>query len=306
MISELIQELKNKDISISFANGKLKYYGPENYLDKAMLEKLKTNKKKLLKHFWPKECWNMMPLNTDGQLPLLSLIHAGPANYPVCDYLGNNRPYYGYFYIGSEGERIRYKNLEAFATEYLKQLQFVEPEGPYYLGGLSFGGHLAFEMSLQLQRRGIQVPVVFLIDSGLPDPILKEQSLPRKAYEAGKIVYYYFYDLFWKFIFSFANWFKNKIPVDLRNKYIRWTYKEYIKKYKPAEKYKGKVIIFRASENKSTQRLLGWEKYCDNIEIIDFEGDHGAMYNNPEAVDLIRRKIKHVLDAYDSTYIIKN
>jgi len=36
------------------------------------------------------------------------------------------------------------------AAYYIKALRTVQPEGPYFLGGWSFGGLVAFEMAQQL------------------------------------------------------------------------------------------------------------------------------------------------------------
>ncbi|HEY4382967.1 MAG TPA: thioesterase domain-containing protein, partial [Ktedonobacteraceae bacterium] len=40
-----------------------------------------------------------------------------------------------------------------------------QPEGPYLLGGYSFGGLVAFEMAIQLQTRGYEVTLLALLDT---------------------------------------------------------------------------------------------------------------------------------------------
>jgi thioesterase domain-containing protein len=60
------------------------------------------------------------------------------------------------------------------ASYYLEQLRKVQPEGPYYLGGMCAGGTIAFEMALQLEREGQQVGLVALIDSA-------DAKAPRKV-----------------------------------------------------------------------------------------------------------------------------
>src|SRR5262249_2379389 len=44
----------------------------------------------------------------------------------------------------------------------------LQPHGPYCLGGLSFGGVVAFEMARQLQQSGEQVALLALIDTWAP------------------------------------------------------------------------------------------------------------------------------------------
>lgn len=300
MLNNFIQELKEKQISISFAKGKLKYTGPKENIDSTMLSKLKRNKNALLKRFWPSKCVNMMPINTEGDKTPVILIHGGPANYPISDYLGKDRPLYGYFYIGSEGERISYKNLEAFALDYLKQLQNIVPEGPYYIGGLSLGGHLAYEIAIQLQKQGHEVPLLFLIDAGLPEKIdLKGAPLTKRIYENLKKVYYFFYDLMWKYLFRVLSSLYKKIPKDKRNRYIRRTYREYILKYKPSDKFNGKAYVMKATENDSNSDYLGWDKFCDKIEMINFNGDHGAMYHDEGSVETIKTHLGKWINEYE-------
>ncbi|MGW3045902.1 non-ribosomal peptide synthetase, partial [Kitasatospora sp. NPDC001159] len=55
-------------------------------------------------------------------------------------------------------------NLADMAADYLAQLRTVQPEGPYHLLGWSFGGLVAHEMAVQLQRAGQQVASLVLLD----------------------------------------------------------------------------------------------------------------------------------------------
>jgi thioesterase domain-containing protein len=51
------------------------------------------------------------------------------------------------------------------AAYYIEQIRTVQPQGPYLLGGLCAGGVIAFEIAVQLQTQGEDVPVVVLMDS---------------------------------------------------------------------------------------------------------------------------------------------
>ncbi|GII02839.1 type I polyketide synthase [Planobispora takensis] len=53
------------------------------------------------------------------------------------------------------------------AARYVEEIRKVQPEGPYRLGGWSFGGVLAFEIARQLGAEDVEL--VAMIDSGLPD-----------------------------------------------------------------------------------------------------------------------------------------
>jgi thioesterase domain-containing protein len=58
--------------------------------------------------------------------------------------------------------------FEEIAAHYLKQMQTIQPHGPYILGGFCAGGLVAFEMAQQLHRQGERVDLLFLLDSAPP------------------------------------------------------------------------------------------------------------------------------------------
>ncbi|PON16809.1 non-ribosomal peptide synthetase [Candidatus Entotheonella serta] len=81
--------------------------------------------------------------------------------------LGNQRPVYGLEALGLglySGE-APLKTIEAMASSYIKAIQTVQPRGPYYLGGWSFGGIVAFEMAQQLHRDGAEIGLLTLLES---------------------------------------------------------------------------------------------------------------------------------------------
>ncbi|GIH91733.1 type I polyketide synthase [Planobispora siamensis] len=53
------------------------------------------------------------------------------------------------------------------AARYAEEIRKVQPQGPYRLGGWSFGGILAFEIARQLGAENVEL--VAMIDSGLPE-----------------------------------------------------------------------------------------------------------------------------------------
>lgn len=57
--------------------------------------------------------------------------------------------------------------IEEMAARYLRELRAVQKEGPYALGGWSFGCFVAFEMVQQLKREGEEVSLLAMLDSGL-------------------------------------------------------------------------------------------------------------------------------------------
>ena len=53
------------------------------------------------------------------------------------------------------------------AADYVTEIRRVQPHGPYFLAGHSFGGRVSFEIAQQLVRAGESVSFLGLIDTGL-------------------------------------------------------------------------------------------------------------------------------------------
>jgi pimeloyl-ACP methyl ester carboxylesterase len=53
------------------------------------------------------------------------------------------------------------------AGVYIEWIQKVQPKGPYHLAGWSFGGGLAFEIAQQLIKKGEEVALLVIIDTGM-------------------------------------------------------------------------------------------------------------------------------------------
>lgn len=116
------------------------------------------------------------------QLPLIALQRAGFKRSFFCApgvlgtafafndlarYLGPDQPFYALQAPGIEGEQEPFTRVEDMAAWYIEAIRVVQPEGPYLLGGWSFGGVVAFEMACQLQRQGHEVGLLAMIDTPL-------------------------------------------------------------------------------------------------------------------------------------------
>jgi len=89
--------------------------------------------------------------------------------YDLARYLGKDQPFYALQAQGLNGETVGVPQFEDMAAHYLKEIQTVQPKGPYYLGGYCLGGELAFEIAQQLQDQGEEVALVAMIQSRRPE-----------------------------------------------------------------------------------------------------------------------------------------
>jgi thioesterase domain-containing protein len=300
--SELLTELEQKGISISFSDGKIKYTGPEQYITPEIIENLKLFKGRLIKHLWPAECINMMPINTEGSKTPFILLHGEKMNYPLSEYFGPQQPFYGFFHYGSEGEKIFHRKVEAFAKDYISQLRKIVPNGPYYLAGFSFGGLIAFEMAVQLQKQGLEVPVLILIDC--KNPISKEpvngsnriSKISNQFYNYSKDVYYMFFHKARNLYYESYLLIKSRLHSNSRNYYIMGTYMEIAKKYKPHGKFNGEILLFKSRQNNSTHKNLGWDAFCNKVNLIIVEGNHKTIYETDESYKALSKNIGEWLE----------
>jgi len=106
-----------------------------------------------------------------GRQPLVLLYPVGGHVYfyrELAQHLDPALPVYAIRAQGSEGEAPLLTTVEAMAEVNLKALRGVQPRGPYYLAGSSFGGILAYAMAQKLTAVGEEVGFLGLIDSPGP------------------------------------------------------------------------------------------------------------------------------------------
>jgi thioesterase domain-containing protein len=79
-------------------------------------------------------------------------------------HLNPGQPIYGLAaqMLGTNAPPNRVPELAAY---YVAQIKAVQPEGPYYLMGLSFGGTVTYEVARQLQVQGDAIGLVALFDT---------------------------------------------------------------------------------------------------------------------------------------------
>ncbi|KAJ8954469.1 hypothetical protein NQ314_007075 [Rhamnusium bicolor] len=77
-----------------------------------------------------------------------------------------------------------YDNLQDYASYFIKQIKNIQPTGPYFLCGYSYGGALALEMGLQLEQNGENVNIVSIDGS----PVYVKNTLEDGFTRYGKSV----------------------------------------------------------------------------------------------------------------------
>ena len=114
----------------------------------------------------------LVPLQPKGAAPPLFLV-AGVGGHvfvfrELAELLGDDQPLYGLQGIGLDGRETPLSRMEAIAARYIAEITAIQPQGPYYIGGWSLGGVIAYEMAVQLAAQGRGVGALIAIDSLAP------------------------------------------------------------------------------------------------------------------------------------------
>jgi amino acid adenylation domain-containing protein len=82
--------------------------------------------------------------------------------------LGDEQPVYGIELVLSGTKTVPSIRLEETAAGYLREIRDLQPAGPYFFAGHSYGGMLAFEIAQQLTKSGQTVAFLGLLDTFAP------------------------------------------------------------------------------------------------------------------------------------------
>jgi amino acid adenylation domain-containing protein len=130
------------------------------------------------------ELWTpIIPIQPNGSKPPLFCIHG--AGFNVLVYrdlsinLGPDYPVYGVQARGLDGQISNLNNIGEIVSDYLHEIRRAQPEGPYFLAGLSKGGNLALEIAQQLRAQGQTVALIAMFDSHGPEAMKLLPPLPR-------------------------------------------------------------------------------------------------------------------------------
>lgn len=118
-------------------------------------------------------------LNREGH-PALFLLAGVDLYRNLAERLAETYSVYG-VYVARELQMVeagteKGPSVEELAADYIKTIRAKQPYGPYRLGGVSFGGILAFEVARQLAGEGESVEHLFLLDAVLPETGLKKYT----------------------------------------------------------------------------------------------------------------------------------
>jgi aspartate racemase len=209
-----------------------------------------------------------------------------------------DQPFYGIQAKGLDGAETCLHRVEDMAEVYLRDLRSAQPEGPYYLGGYSFGGYVALEIARRLLRQGEEVRSLVLLDTyvggsqSLLERFLTLSSAQKIAYVKRRAQRYR-KNLKRRIEF----WF---LPPAVKKVRRGCASAEHSYELRP---YPERIVLFRAGE-KGLRGLEepgdGWQKYAaGGLEIHELDGDHGNILNEPN-VQFLAAELRQCLERAQS------
>ncbi len=250
------------------------------------------------------EDWSsLVAIQPLGSRPPLFLVHgAGGAVIVYRDlaiHLGkairgrdheNDLPVYGLQAQGLDGKQPVLRHVEAMASHYIEEMRRVQPEGPYRIGGLSFGGIVAWEMAQQLSQRGESVQLLALMDT-FPNNTESAAELLLKLARRS------FFDQM-KYLLRKVGEYRNKFRRRMRGDFlppamlqVRAGIQEAAAAY-TLRPYAGLVTVFRASEKSlrgTHDPWFGWKELAaGGIDMHVIEGTHVGILAEPGVAQLAK------------------
>ncbi|HTC92786.1 MAG TPA: thioesterase domain-containing protein, partial [Terriglobales bacterium] len=261
---------------------------------------------------WSAPYSSLVPLRTRGSAPPFFCVHSLGANlvsyHALAQHVNDDQPFYGLQPLGLDGKQQPQSTAEEMAAHYVQELRSLQPEGPYYLGGICLGGVVAFEMAQQLKREGEEVAFLGLIDSHLPgtpkhlpDISVLDLGLTRLA------------DWYWgEILLRSPRENTAYIGIRMRNiaaragrimkklgslfyrpwrqdsfsqvqESVRQANAQVERKYVP-QHYPGKAVLFWATRvplRCYQDRRLGWSEFVEELEVHIVPGNHMSLVDEP-------------------------
>jgi thioesterase domain-containing protein len=247
---------------------------------------------------WSHHWSSLVPIQPAGsQLPFFC-VHGVGGNaigfHELGRRMGPAYPFYGLQSQGLDGKHSCHTTIEEMAAHYINEIRSVLPEGPYSMGGFSFGGLVAYEMAQQLRAQGQEVSLLVLFDTypgnlravgtSLIDLLLHPawqhwvHDLPRVARK--------------RISRSLRNWRVPQALKDVRNSNTAAAGRYVLRPYP------GKATLIRAEEKSlrsSEDPLAAWHGLVASLEIHEIPGDHYDILVDPQ-VNRLAECLKSCID----------
>jgi amino acid adenylation domain-containing protein len=273
----------------------------------------------ILEQGWSASWSSLVSIQPHGSQSPLFFIHAIGGNVlayrTLAEALGTERPIYGLQARGLDGKQTPLTSIEEMASSYLEEIKLIQPQGPYFLAGHSFGGSIAFEMAQQLVRQGETVSVLALFDTYGPNDRDKATFLQRLLIHLNNLSRLSLREKLTYFTDRIEYILRSKVPWSWQQRYFQIAELmlspeqrlisrigninlEASQKYTPTV-YEGKLTLFRAQVRRASVYFDpdgGWHGMAlGGVEVYEVPGQHISMLLKPENSQILAEQLKPIL-----------
>ncbi|MEN6309577.1 MAG: amino acid adenylation domain-containing protein [Anaerohalosphaeraceae bacterium] len=237
--------------------------------------------------------------------------------YHLAHYLNIPLSQYGLNLPGLDGKQKPMETIEQMASFFIREIQQIQPEGPYWLCGFSMGGRIAYEMALQLTKQGHNVAFLGILGTSAP-------GFP-KAY-LWKPAHYL--ERFWKFCGLSLDEKMRYLQSQRQYKKLRkqrqtaqkdgWDIHEFPNyrklyqagleafiRYQTQQPYDGDIVLFREMKDFNlldkdmySNPTFGWDKVVTGaIRVHDIDCSHPHILHQPHVEVCATLLEKEILEA---------
>lgn len=266
---------------------------------------------------------SLVPLKPEGTKTPLYVVHGANHNVlmfnALAHHLDKDQPVYGLQSRGLSGVDEPHDSIDQMAADYIAEIVAKNPDGPYALGGFSYGGIVAYEMTRQLRAQGKEVTILAQFDTYVYPSYYYTSPLKKKLlmhlFQMGKVVYLSFN------MFASKKNFMRRIAllkVQISGLFLRVKHgkeKQYEMQFNVPYKMEHNhaiatgaytitpqdivIDLFRAKEEINfvhDHDLLGWKKMGGKgIRKHMVPGNHVDMFDEPH-VQTLAKSLQDVLD----------
>jgi len=258
-----------------------------------------------------------------GHLPPFFCVHGGDGGVifyrNLAEHLSKDRPFLAIeaAALSSSGS-IEIDSVENMAVRYLRLIRRRQPYGPYHLGGYSFGGVVAYEMSRILEEEGESVAFLALFDTMSPtvssSPFNFAERMTKFWQAQGDApLGTKMKRLGWRYCARLADRIHDKTGLfptrantpaeahtDRRAAQLCDAHLKVMRAYEPMS-YKGHLTLFKTPSVDDIFEYpddYGWAEYVGSMEIVVVPGHHLTLFD-PENVGNLGREVRERLEPRD-------
>jgi amino acid adenylation domain-containing protein len=249
---------------------------------------------------WAQKWSCLVPIQPQGARPPFFCVHGVGGNVvgfrELARLMTPDYPFYGFQAQGLDGTRPPFTDLETMAEHYIREMRGVQTEGPFLLGGYSFGGLVAYEMARQLHAGGEQVALLALLDTYPGELEAVTTSIWKLMLEPKRL----------RMLSDVPKTAKKSMQRRIKGLFLAKALKDVLQANQEAalryvlRPYEGRTTLFRAEQfslRAFNDPHAAWNNLAvGGLQVEEIAGDHGDILMIPQVYELAL-KLKGAIDA---------